>query len=137
MAYDTQELHQRCLEAIDREGLYFIKDIPPTIGIAESTWWDHFPKDSEEHKEQVLALNYQKAHTKIRMRHRWKNSGNATLELALYKLIAEDDERRALAQQYIDHTTQGDAIAPIAWEELSEDTIKEIFDAIRSAEAED
>ena len=42
---------------------------------------------------------------------KWMTSGNATLEIAAMRLIAEEEDRQRLNQQYIDHTTAGEKIA--------------------------
>lgn len=134
MAYDTKELHERCMKAIKDQGLFFIKDIPPMVGIAESTWWEHFPRESEERKKQDEALAQNRVTLKVSMRSRWYQNNNATIQLALYKLIADDDERRRLAQQYIDHTTEGEQINPIDWSKVDDETIAKLYDALTSTD---
>jgi hypothetical protein len=44
---------------------------------------------------------------------KWVNSDNPTLQIAAMRIIADDQERRSLNQQYIDHTTAGDKLTVI------------------------
>ncbi len=46
----------------------------------------------------------------VSMIAKWLKSDNATLQIAAMRLIGDDDERRKLNQQYIDHTTQGEKL---------------------------
>ena len=47
---------------------------------------------------------------KVKLRKKLSEGEKAAEILALYKLIATDEERRALSMQQIDHTTQGEKI---------------------------
>jgi hypothetical protein len=44
---------------------------------------------------------------------KWMESDNATLQIAAMRIIATEEDRQRLNQQYIDHTTAGEAIRPI------------------------
>ena len=48
------------------------------------------------------AVNY--------MLNKWITSDNATLQIAAFKICADDEDRRRLEQNYIDHTSNGDKI---------------------------
>ncbi len=41
---------------------------------------------------------------------KWIKSDNATLQIAAMRIVAEEEDRQRLNQQYIDHTTQGEKI---------------------------
>ena len=41
---------------------------------------------------------------------KWMKSDNPTLQIAAMRIIAEEEDRQRLNQQYIDHTTQGEKI---------------------------
>lgn len=43
---------------------------------------------------------------------KWINSDNATLQIAAMRIIADEEDRQKLNQQYIDHTTGGDRLKP-------------------------
>lgn len=44
---------------------------------------------------------------------KWMNSDNATLQIAAMRIIADEEDRQRLNQQYVDHTTGGDKIDSI------------------------
>ena len=41
---------------------------------------------------------------------KWIKSDNATLQIAAMRIIADEDDRQRLNQQYVDHTTAGEKI---------------------------
>jgi hypothetical protein len=43
---------------------------------------------------------------------KWMNSDNATLQIAAMRIIADDEDRQRLNQQYVDHTSKGQEIKP-------------------------
>ena len=56
------------------------------------------------------ALDDNKVLVKSSLKHKWFKSDNATLQLALFKLLSTDDELQKLSMQHIDHTSKGDKI---------------------------
>lgn len=130
MAYDTDKLYEEIKKAIKSESLYFVNEIPPAVGISKDTFYNHFPAESDRHKELMLLLLQNKSKVKAELRRRWRLDDNATLQLALYRLSATPEERRLLSTTYIDHTSGDKPIAPVNWSELDEDTIAKIYNAI-------
>ena len=55
-------------------------------------------------------INKNKVLTKTEMRSRWYQSENPTLQIALYKTICSDDERKMLSTNHTDITTNGKPI---------------------------
>ena len=96
MAYDTSELEEQAIKAIEAENLYFIDEVVSNLPCAVSTFYDHFPKESKGYKRIVSALDGNKIDTKVSMRKKWYASDNATLQVALMKLICSDDEAHRL-----------------------------------------
>jgi len=56
------------------------------------------------------AIKKNRVKTKNSLKAKWYRSDNATLQVALYKLISDDDERKKLSQTYNDVTTNGEKI---------------------------
>lgn len=104
MAYNTEELYKRALEEIDKNNLFFISDVVAYLGIAESTFYDHFPPDSKQSKDIKDRLNKNSMRTKVSIRSKLHKSTNTSGLLALYKLLATNDERRALSMEYKEHS---------------------------------
>src|SRR5690554_4067383 len=104
MAYDTKDLYERALMEIDNNNLFFVEDVVAYLGIAKSTFYDHFPEGSNESDDIKDRLNKNKMRTKVSIRSKLHKSTSPTGLLALYKLLATDDERRALAMEYREHS---------------------------------
>jgi hypothetical protein len=116
MAYDTKELFNKGMEAIEKHKLFFIEDIIAFLPCRKSTFYEHFPNETDYYKRMFEALEKNRIEIKSSMRSKWYKSTAPALQLALYKLIASPDEHQALQMNYVDHTTKGDKITPpITW----------------------
>jgi hypothetical protein len=116
MAYNTEDLFNKAKEAIEKHKLFFIEDIVAFVPCDKTTFYRHFPLESNEYNELKEMLNKNKIEIKSSMRSKWYKSDAPALQLALYKLIASPDEHQALQMNYVDHTTKGDKITPpITW----------------------
>ena len=110
MAYDKNEIFEKAKEKIIEHSLYFIEDVVAFLPIRKQTFYDYFPIDSDRMDDIKELLNNNKISTKVKLRKKLEDGDKAAEILALYKLIATEDERRALSMQHIDHTTKGDKI---------------------------
>lgn len=110
MAYDTQKLKAEAEEKIEKYGLLFVEDVVAYMGISKPTFYDHFPKDSNDFNELKKQLKQNRIDRKVQMRKKWFDSTNPTLQMGLYKLLSSEEERKKLAMEYHDHTTDGDKI---------------------------
>jgi hypothetical protein len=116
MAYNTEELFNKGMEAIEKHKLFFIEDIIAFLPCRKSTFYEHFPNETDYYKRMFEALEKNRIEIKSSMRSKWYKSTAPALQLALYKLIASPDEHQALQMNYVDHTTKGDKITPpITW----------------------
>jgi|31_taG_2_1085359.scaffolds.fasta_scaffold48996_1 hypothetical protein len=115
MAYKTNELYDKALEEIDKNNLFFIEDVVAYLGISKPTFYDHFPVDSNEMNDIKERLNKNKMRTKVSIRSKLHQSTSPAGLLALYKLLATEDERKALAMEYRDHTSNGEKIELPPW----------------------
>ena len=127
MAYNTKELKDQALKAIEKHKLFFIEDVVAFLPCAKPTFYEHFPNDSNDYKDIAEALNRNKIEVKTSLRSKWYKSNAAPLQLALYKLIANPDEHRALQMNYQDHTTKGEKLIfnPIDLDVSEDDSTKE------------
>lgn len=107
MPYDTKVLKQKAIEVIKKNKLIFIEDVCAMIGIAKSTYYDHFKEGSDDSNELNTLLNENKISLKVSLRKKWFDSDNATTQLALYKLCSEPDELKRLSTSHVDMTTNG------------------------------
>lgn len=124
MEYDKEELEQLSLKAIQENNLVDFKEISLFVPPCRATLYNHGLDKLDTIKE---ALNDNKISTKVKLRKKWFESDNATLQLALMKLISEDDERKKLSQTYQDHTTDGKPIIEkLDYSKLSKEALNEI-----------
>ena len=107
MAYKTKELEKQALEAIEKYKLFFIEDIVSYLPCNKTTFYEHNLNESNSIKD---ALTKVKTEIKVSMRSKWYKSENATLQISLMKLIANETERKRLSQTYTDLTTNGESI---------------------------
>lgn len=110
MAYNTKELKEQALKAIEKNKLFFVEDVVGFLPCSRSTFYEHFSDKSDDYKEISEALTKNKVEVKTSLRSKWYKSNSAPLQLALYKLIANPEEHKALQMAYQDHTTQGEKI---------------------------
>ena len=109
MAYDKEKLYNQALKAIEENNLFFIEDVIALLPCSKPTFYDHFPVNSNEFNTQKAMLEQNKVNIKLKMRKKWLESENATLQMGLMKLITTDEERKRLATSYMEtkqnHTT--------------------------------
>lgn len=100
MAYKTKDLMDIAIEAIKKNRLVFIEDIIAYLPCHKSTFYEHFPNESDGYKTLVTLLENNRTELKVSMRAKWYKSPAPALQMALMKLIATDDERRALSLSF-------------------------------------
>jgi len=100
MAYKTSDLLKTAMEAIEKHKLFFIEDIVAYLPCCKSVFYEHFPNESNDYKTMFEALNRNRIELKVSMRSKWYKSNAPALQMALMKLICDDDERKKLAMNY-------------------------------------
>ena len=107
MAYNKNDLVKKAIEAIEKHKLFFIEDVVTFLPCSKKTFYNYGLHELPELKER---LEKNKIEIKVSLRNKWYKSENATLQMALYKLLANEDERRRLSMHYIDHTSDGERV---------------------------
>jgi hypothetical protein len=115
MAYNKNKIFKQAKEVIQKNKLFFIEDIVAFLPITKQTFYVFFPLGSDELDELKELLDANRVEIKVSMRSKWYKSENATLQLALMKLIGTDEEAHRLngSSQKIDTTTNGKDINTI------------------------
>lgn len=103
MAYDTNVLFDQALTHINRKKLFTFRDVIAFLGISTSTFYAHFPKESNAYKEMDLAMRTHKASMKLAIRKDWLGSKDKGKQAMLYKLLADEDELRRLTNYNMKH----------------------------------
>ena len=100
MAYKTEDLFNTAIEQIKKHKLFFVEDIIAFLPCRKSTFYEHFPNDSDYYKRMFEELEQNRTELKVSMRSKWYKSNAPALQMALMKLICTDEERKKLAMQY-------------------------------------
>lgn len=109
MAYKKEELVEQALQAIKDNNLMFVSDVVAYLPCDKATF---YRKECNECNSIKEALEQNRIKTKNGLRAKWYKSDNATVQIALYKLIGTEEEADRLngSRQKIDHTTQGEKV---------------------------
>jgi len=107
MAHKKEDMIKLSLDAIKDNNLVFVTEIFAFVPFSQATFYNHKLEGLESIKK---ALDDNRVTTKAGMRKEWLKSTNATLQIALYKLLATNEEYDRLIQQKIDHTSDGEAM---------------------------
>jgi hypothetical protein len=105
LMYNKEEITAKCIEVIKTEKLTFFTDLVIYIEPALSTLYEWELEKSEDIKRE---LSKNKFLSKKKMRCKWEESDNATLQIAAYKLIADKEEIEALTINKVDATLKGE-----------------------------
>lgn len=102
MAYKTKDIEQSALKAISQHKLFFLEDVFPYLPCSRSTFYNKELDKLDSIKE---ALYSNRTEVKVSMRNKWYKSQNATLQLALYKMLATEEEFNRISGVKIDQNT--------------------------------
>ena len=124
MAYNRDKLFELAKEQVEKNNLFFIEDIVSFLPCDKTTFYRHFPIDSNEYHTLKEMLEQNKIKTKSAIRAKLFKSQKAAELLALYRLICTPEEHRLLNQQYLDHTSGCEKIniPPISWVKTETET---------------
>ena len=107
---EKDKLFEQALQIAKEKRLIFVEEVIAYLPISKPTFYDYYPKDSNDFNELKRVINDNKIDIKQGLREKWYESDNATLQMALYKLTAREEERKKLAMSYVDNTTKGEKI---------------------------
>ena len=127
MAYDKQKIFEQAKEMIVKHKLFFIEDIVAFLPCDKTTFYRFFEVDCNEYNELKGMLETNRTELKVSMRSKWYKSNAPALQMALMKLICNDEERRMLSMQHNDITTNGKEISN---QQLPTDTINKLIDKL-------
>ena len=102
MAYKTEDLFNTAMDQIKKHKLFFIEDIIAFLPCHKSTFYEHFPNESDNYKKMFEQLERNRTELKVSMRSKWYTSNAPALQMALMKLIATPEELKKLSMQYIE-----------------------------------
>jgi len=88
-----QEYINKALKIIEEEKVYYIDEISCLMGISRETFYFHELHKSDSINNAILEA---KIKVKRKLRNKWEDSDNPALQIALYKIIGNEDELQRL-----------------------------------------
>lgn len=100
MAHSKEDLFKRAVDILENDQeLVFIEELAIEMGISKTTLYKYF-KDGSDELDVIKGLILDnKASLKKKLRNKWYNSDNATLNVCAYKLLSNSLERDLLADR--------------------------------------
>ena len=108
--YDPKELFESAKKSVKKHKLFWGDDIIAYLPCSSSTFYSYFPDKSDELEALKRLLEENRIQLKVSLRAKWHNSKSAALQMALMKLISNEDELKRLSVSYTDHTTKGKSL---------------------------
>lgn len=114
MAHDKTKIYNEALELSKKMGFFFVQDLIDYLTISKTTFYTFFPEDSDELNTLKENLFKNRIQQKVHLRKRLSEGSGSEL-IALYKLIGNDEERRALSTNWQENNNTGNIT--INWSE--------------------
>ena len=108
---NSDKLFADVMSAIKAHNLWTIAEVPCFVGISRPTIYNHFPSGSERLAAIQAALDENRMKSRVSLRAAMFKKKDPSCLIALYKMIATPDERKALASHFIETST--DKLKPI------------------------
>jgi hypothetical protein len=89
MSYDKADLEKKALAAIKKHKIKFLSHLAPFLSCSRSTFYELELDKSDKIKD---AIEQNRVGAKVSALNKWEKSDNPTLQVAYYKLIADEDE---------------------------------------------
>lgn len=113
------------------DNILFLDDVIAGMPISKKTFYEWWPKGSDEYNEMWRMINDNRVTVKKYIRLKLRLSGKASELLALYRMICTEDERRAINMNYMELSGKPDSEIKIGFVETdakpasSEDDVKQ------------
>lgn len=98
--FDPEKLKKQVERVLEEnKQIVFIEEIISFLPCSKATFYKYFPHGSDFLNELNEKLDLNKVSKKAKLRGKWEDSDNATLNIALYKLLSNSKERNLLADR--------------------------------------
>jgi hypothetical protein len=114
MAYDKKIIFEQALKISKDKDIYFVQDIIDSLCVSKVTFYTFYPEESNELNTLKENLYKNRIVQKKKLRNRL-SEGNGTELIALYKMIGNDEERKALSTNWNENNNSGNIT--INWNE--------------------
>jgi len=106
MPHDKVKIYNEALELSKKMGFFFVQDLIDYLTIGKTTFYTFFPEESDELNTLKENLFKNRINQKVHLRERL-SEGNGSELIALYKLIGNDEERKALSTNWNENNNSG------------------------------
>ena len=109
MAYKKADLEKQAIKAIEENNIVFIEELILYLPCSKRAVYDHKLHECNAIKN---ALDFNKINRKIKLRTNWeKEKASPILQLAAFKLLANDDELVRLSVKDKEVETQDQTVS--------------------------
>ena len=108
---DPDKLFADVMEAIKTHNVWTLSEVPNFVGVTRNTIYNHFPVGSERMTAINEAIEANRMKSRVSLRAAMFKKKDPSCLIALYKMIATPDERKALAAHFIETST--DKLKPL------------------------
>lgn len=99
--YKYQKYEKECVDLVIQNNIVFTDEIFIYSEVLPSVFFEMKLNESQKIKD---AIDINRAKLKRDLRLKWFDSSNGTMNVALYKLICSDDEKRSLSSSSVSKT---------------------------------
>lgn len=108
--YNKKELFDLCIKTCKGGGCFTVEDVFCQVGCTRDTFYRYFPAGSKENEKIKDEIRIAKRRAIVSIRGKLYKSKSPQALLALYRMICDEEERKALTMTHSDVTTQGKEI---------------------------
>jgi hypothetical protein len=118
MGYSKEEILEKSLTAIEAEECTTIEEVILYLPIGKTTFYALGLNESNDIKE---AIEKVRVRLKKVMKRNWHKSDNPTLQIAAFKLMADENEQDALNTSKVKQENKGTVTQIVKFEDDSRD----------------
>lgn len=100
MAHNKEKVFEKAKEISKSMKLFWIEDICSLIPISKPKFYEFFPINSNEMNELKEILDKNRMELKVSLRKKWHESTAPALQMALMKLLSNQEELRRLSMTH-------------------------------------
>ena len=123
--FNYEKLKKKALAILEKKrDIYFFSDLAIELGMSRQYLYERgFSPDKDDALKEALENN--KKFIKRGLRVKWYNNDNATTQVALYKLLADDEELKRLNNNS-DINLTGDGLKIVVQDERAKNALEEV-----------
>lgn len=123
--FNYEKLKKKALKILEKKrDIYFFSDLAIELGVSRQYLYERgFSPDKDDALKEALENN--KKFVKRGLRAKWYTNDNATTQVALYKLLADDEELKRLNNN-ADINLNSDGLKIVVQDERAKNALEEV-----------